>query len=88
MPDFEFVSTAVWLTAVITPPANVMYPAMVTNAAGTATGAANIAPPTAANVNPMVRKVLKNLGVFTELCLSLFFRRMNLYLPYRNLSVI
>jgi hypothetical protein len=53
-------STVAWAIAVITPPATVKYPATVTTIAGKDIGAAMIAPPTAAKINPMVRIFLKN----------------------------
>lgn len=56
-------STVACATAVITLPATVKYPATVTIAVGKATGAAIIAPPTAAKLIPTVRITLKNFDV-------------------------
>src|ERR1035437_5833422 len=55
--------TAVCDTPVTILPAKARYPPTVTIAAGNTTGEANIAPPTSPITNPIVRRVLKNLGV-------------------------
>jgi len=53
----------IWLTAEMTPPARVRYPATVTTTAGSVTGAVTTAVPIAAAASPMFRRVLKKSGV-------------------------